>query len=58
MLAKSGHWSPFEHVARAMSKEEYDYFYVSDGPNPEDFHAGWCRNFKGFIQYRRLIEHN
>jgi len=56
MLAKSGHWSPFEHVARAMSEEEESYFYVSDGPNPEDFHSGWCRNFKGFIQYRRLIE--
>lgn len=57
-LAQSGHWSPFEHVARAMSEEEYSYFYVSDGPNPEDFHAGWCRNFKGFIQYRHLIEDN
>jgi thymidylate synthase ThyX len=63
MLLKSGHYSPFEHVARAMSDEEYDSFI-----NGEDYHdlssnfniknKGWCRNFRGFIQYRHLIDNN
>jgi len=61
ILAESGHWSPFEHCARAMSSEEYNSFF-----NGFDLHEevknfsndikGWCRNFKGFIQYRHLIE--
>lgn len=70
MLAKSGHWSPFEHCARAMSKDEYlshvktfhadGFTFDSDNKLfvdtilPEsDF--GWCNNFRGFIQYRELI---
>ena len=69
MLLTSGHFSPFEHVARAMSDEEYDsYFqgrsYVNqNGPNYEKENEywskngkGWCRNFKGFIQYRSLVD--
>lgn len=49
------HWSPFEHNARAMSNQEYEEFYTcNDGTGD-----GWCRNFRGFIQYRHLIEkHN
>lgn len=59
MLAKSGHWSPFEHVARAMSEEEYKYFVNGDTANMNwDTITGWCRNFRGFIQYRHLIENN
>jgi thymidylate synthase ThyX len=59
MLAKSGHWSPFEHVARVMGDEEYKYFVNGDTANMNwDTITGWCRNFRGFIQYRRLIEHN
>ena len=57
-LLQSGHYSPFEHCARAMSDEEYDYLYKSVGPNPEHFETGWCNNFRGFIQYRYLIENN
>jgi len=51
MLAKSGHWSPFEHVARAMTKQEYEVF-CNTGLH------GWCRNFRGWIQYRHLIDNN
>jgi thymidylate synthase ThyX len=71
MLAESGHWSPFEHVARAMSDEEYDTFfrgriYVNqnepDYKEQNEFYrnngSGRCRNFRGFIQYRHLIEKN
>lgn len=73
ILAKSGHYSPFEHVARAMNEEEY-YSFVNGQMNyegwydemeigtviqysdmlPNKSHA-WCRNFRGFIQYRSII---
>ena len=61
MLASNGHASPFEHVARVMSSNEYynDYHVGSliqpyeDNPKAK---FGWCRNFKGFIQYRELLE--
>lgn len=91
-LLKSGHMSPFEHCARAMSNDEYysfikgkvptqrdeygilnyEYYPYSDGvtnrdgvlwmgfnganPNNGD-RFGWCNNFRGFVQYRYLIEH-
>lgn len=58
-LATSGHWSPFEHCARAMSDEEYNSFIKGDTNNDGvDFKTtlGWCNNFRGFIQYRYLIE--
>ncbi len=57
-LLESQHMSPFEHCARAMSEEEYGYLYKSVGPNPEHFEIGWCNNYKGFIQYRYLIEND
>ena len=73
-LLASGHYSPFEHCARAMNDEEYVSFIKgeidtieTDNTNPGDFvaynkvwnsdkEAGWCNNFKGFIQYRYLLE--
>jgi len=69
-LAASGHWSPFEHCARAMTDLERSSFAngivklhmgqsgdvtgCSIGGPNESF--GWCRNFIGWIQYRSLIE--
>lgn len=60
------HASPFEHCARAMTDEEYGSYtktsYVSDSEERyfkgkiED--KGHCRNFKGFIQYRHILETN
>lgn len=53
-LLESKHFSPFEHCAKAMSDEEY---YLDDrGVGLSDKLAGWCRNFRGFIQYRDLID--
>lgn len=68
------HSSPSEHCARAMSDEEYNYFVkgqfdinyadmVSDDYKTIDGGSqltsfGWCRNYKGFIQYRHLVENN
>lgn len=69
-LSTSGHWSPFEHVAKVMTNEEYhdyyrgkrerDYSLGISSSNPVSFFdkasTGWCRNFKGFIQYRELLD--
>ena len=59
-LLKSHHMSPFEHCARTMSEEEYQSFYKGKGANEghigRNENLGWCNNFKGFIQYRYLIE--
>jgi thymidylate synthase ThyX len=69
-LAESGHWSPFEHCAKVMSDEEYKSFIkgqfivTHSEPDYEDLgefsnsSKGWCNNFKGFIQYRYLIDKN
>lgn len=46
-LAESGHWSPFEHCARAMDLR----FDIEDRTFPNE----WSGNFKGFIQYRKTF---
>jgi thymidylate synthase ThyX len=61
MLLTDKHMSPFEHCARAMSDLEYERFFK--GAMPDSFinyssGLGWCNNFRGFIQYRYLIEEN
>ena len=66
------HSSPLEHCARAMSDNEYYSFIKgnfnqeieidADGFIDISTHSnnsnsfGWCRNFKGFIPYRHIIE--
>jgi thymidylate synthase ThyX len=63
-LINNKHWSPFEHCARVMSDYEYETFNrgqakdygLEGGLLFEDNMKGWCNNFKGFIQYRYLIE--
>lgn len=56
-LLSNGHMSPFEHCARAMTSQEYYRFIKGEG-NPEDDFDGyaWCNNFRGFVQYRYLLE--
>lgn len=62
ILSKSGHWSPFEHVAKVMTEEEYSIYIngkikVNDMIEAEKVNnLGWCRNFRGFIQQRVLID--
>lgn len=66
------HASPMEHCARAMDHVEYhtyikgridtidnegDYITIKQ-ENPSKAILGWCRNYKGFIQYREIIENN
>jgi thymidylate synthase ThyX len=51
-LKDQGHWSPFEHVARAMTPAEY-MAYSHTYPTHTEY--GWCGNFRGFIQQRKLF---
>ena len=70
-LIEMKHSSPFEHCARAMSDTEYNQYTKTYPPtNPSDdvynfntdnkvnviFDKGWCRNYKGFIMYRHIVE--
>lgn len=60
-LAKDGHWSPFEHCARAMNYEEYHSYGTSNEKRlggvyaVNDPYTGWSGNFKGFVQYRKMF---
>lgn len=51
-LAESGHWSPFEHCARAMDFTEYNTIHEGN----ELVGDGWSGNFRGFIQYRKTFK--
>jgi thymidylate synthase ThyX len=52
-LLNQGHFSPFEHCAKAMTEEEYNAFKVCE-PNKTTY--GQCKNFRGFIQQRYFLE--
>lgn len=58
--AKPLHASPMEHCARVMSDDEYNQFSRTIPSKAEiwwaELEKGWCRNFRGFIQYRHMIE--
>jgi thymidylate synthase ThyX len=41
-LAESGHWSPFEHCAKAMTEDQRGIL-------------GYSGNFKGWLQYRKFF---
>ena len=61
-LLADNHMSPFEHCARAMTDKEYQSFikgarwFNGTVSMFNDDSLGWCRNFRGFIQYRHLVE--
>jgi hypothetical protein len=60
-LLKSKHMSPFEHCARAMTDDEYKSFIkfvLSEDGRTVKRIPGWCNNFRGFIQYRYMVENN
>ena len=55
--------SPMEHCGKAMSELENSLFTKTYVKEDEDTGAivkvteeGWCRNFRGFIPLRHLIE--
>lgn len=51
-LAESGHFSPFEHIGRAMSGDEIATNALWCA---EHIEYGWSGNFRGFIQYRKML---
>lgn len=53
ILLSSGHMSPFEHCARAMS---YDEMFDYSRDVKEKTELGWSGNFRGFIQYRKMLQ--
>lgn len=68
-LSKSGHWSPFEHCARAMDQHEYyksvkgEFTNYTLAPvnsctivcNSEAPIFGHSGNLRGFVQYRKMF---
>ena len=58
-LMNMEHWSPFEHCARCMTDEEYYQHFKGIVKDPKLYNGnGWSANFKGFIQYRQILEEN
>lgn len=70
-LFNSGHMSPFEHCAKAMSKDEYEKSISGEVKVYNDYGGtftsglvveidpkakGWSGNFRGFIQYRKMLK--
>lgn len=49
LAANPKHMSPFEHCARAMTQLEWV------GDSKFNIYGGFCGNFRGFIQYRKMI---
>ena len=65
-LTNSGHASPTEHIAKAMTEEEHNSYVKGKASNkgtdlmpmwvlPNEA-KGWCRNFRGFIMFRELLD--
>lgn len=46
-----GHWSPFEHVARATDRYEDRYNFVT---NKTERRPIWCGNFQSWVQWRKI----
>jgi thymidylate synthase ThyX len=54
-LASMGHWSPFEHCAKAMTPQEMHDNIRGNRNEIYNKVSGWSGNFKGFIQYRKTF---
>jgi thymidylate synthase ThyX len=54
-LMNSGHFSPFEHIAQSMTDYEYAFNSSYNDDDGEDGTWGWSGNFRGFVQYRKML---
>lgn len=54
-MLSAGHMSPFEHVARPM--QEADFGNPQLGLEVWKSGGAFCGNFRGWVQYRKLIPH-
>lgn len=52
------HASPFEHCAKVMTTLEYiqHIYRTGNDNNILSNEEGWCKNYRGFIQYRAMLE--
>jgi len=54
------HASPMEHCAKVMNEDEYESWFRGAGANEGHMgrkeNQGWCKNYKGFIQLRQILE--
>ena len=61
-LSEMGHWSPFEHCAKAMDESEFEMYSDRVWRGGDEFgnelplEHGWCGNFRGFVQYRKTFK--
>lgn len=56
-LAKSGHWSPFEHCAQSLTEQEF--YNINNGILVETMNgpfSDYSGNLKGFKQYRKMFK--
>lgn len=59
-LSGSGHWSPFEHCAQAMTSREYNNSEITTHFEGNEYpisikERGFLGNFRGFIQLRKTF---
>jgi hypothetical protein len=53
-LVDSGHWSPFEHVAKSVDRETWNEYALQKCMDSHGlFDAGRVGNFVGWSQYRK-----
>lgn len=57
-LKQSGHWSPFEHIAYAMSPDIWRQCIKTIINKEGQFQQeqGWLANFRGWVQQRAILE--
>lgn len=59
LVSEPLHASPAEHCAQTMSKEERKlYKKVYEGEEGKIKERGWCRNYRGFKQYRVMLKND
>lgn len=53
--ARPKHSSPMEHCSKVMTEEEY-YLFSKGMDGQKDHEHGWCYNYRGFMNYRYILE--
>lgn len=53
--ARPKHSSPMEHCSQVMTEEEY-YLFSKGMDGQKDHEHGWCYNYRGFKNYRYILD--
>ena len=58
MLLAAGHMSPFEHIATPMNfaKDTFELAWENGVTQKDRDNNFWSGNFRGFLQYRKLLD--